>query len=135
MDESAIAAQVAQNIQQEVHVPAPVSTADATPGPSAFDSNIALNDPALGLQLADYFNLGRLELYNEEYQRQMRSVYQWAAETVQSTDLDKVMMAVRALENELGATWAPDRLQRLAKFIRLKQQSQVLSMQMESLRG
>lgn len=135
MDEQTIAARVAQNIKTEPHIPAPAPTTPAEPLPSAFDSNVALNDPALGLQLADYFDLGRLEIHNEEFQRQMRSVYQWAAEIAQSTELDKVMSVVRVLENELGATWASDRLQRLAKWVKLNQQAKVLSLQLEALRG
>lgn len=131
MDEQTVAAQVAQNIHKEEHIPAPIVAEE--PQPSAFDSNVALNDPTFAVQLQDYFDIPRVERYNEVTQQQLREVYGWAAERAGSTDLDKVLPIVRALENELGATFTTDKLQRLAKFVKLQKQSAVLRAQMESI--
>jgi len=131
MDENQIVAQVAQNIKTEVHIPAPEAPPDNSP--SAFDSNVALNDPTFALRLQDYFDVPRIERYNEHTQRQLRDIYEWAAQKAGSTDLDQVLPIIRMLENELGATFTTDKLQRLAKFIRLQKQAEVLRMQQEQL--
>lgn len=133
MDESIIAANLAAKIQTETHVPAPV--VEETPQPSAFESNIELNDPAIGMQLTDYFDVGRIDRFNEVTQRQLRSVYQWAAERANSTELANVLNVIRNVELELGATFAPDRLARLAKFVQLNRQSEAIRIQQESLYG
>jgi hypothetical protein len=131
MNETEIAAQVAQNIPKEEHIPAPI--VEEKPQPSAFDSNVALEDPTFALRLQDYFDVPRIERYNEETQKQLRSVYEWAAQRAGSADLNEVLPIIRMLENELGATFTTDKLQRLAKFIKLQKQSEVLRIQQEAL--
>lgn len=133
MDESIIAANLAAKIQTDTHVPAPV--VEEGPQPSAFETNIELNDPAIGMQLTDYFDVGRIDRFNEVTQRQLRSVYQWAAERANSTELANVLNVIRNVELELGATFAPDRLARLAKFVQLNRQSEAIRIQQESLYG
>lgn len=132
-NETHIAAQVAKNIKVEEHIPAPVVKED--PQPSAFQSNIELNDPTMALRLQDYFDVPRVERYNEHTQRQLRDIYEWAAQKANSTELDQVLPIIRMLENELGATFTSDKLQRLAKFIKLQKQSEVLRLQQEALYG
>lgn len=131
MDESIIAANLAAKIQTETHIPAPV--VEEAPQPSAFETNIELNDPAIGMQLTDYFDVGRIDRFNEVTQRQLRSVYQWAAERAGTTELANVLDVIRNVELELGATFAPDRLARLAKFVQLNKQSEAIRIQQESL--
>lgn len=133
MDETKIAEQVAQNIPKEEHIPAPEIKEE--PQPSAFESNVELNDPAISLKLADYFMLSRSERFNELTQRDMREVYRWCAEQVQSTELDKVLPMVRLLEAEIGATFKEDKLRRLARFVHLKKQSDVINAQLGALRA
>ena len=131
MDESIIAANLAAKIQTDTHVPAPV--VEEGPQPSAFETNIELNDPAIGMQLTDYFDVGRIDRFNEVTQRQLRSVYQWATERAGTTELANVLNVIRSVELELGATFAPDRLARLAKFVQLNKQSEAIRIQQESL--
>lgn len=133
MTEDQIAAQVAKNIPKEEHIPAPVVAEE--PQPSAFESNIELNDPSISLELVDYFNIGRIDRFNEETQRQLRSVYRWAAEHAQSTELDKILPLIRQVEMELGVTFADDKLARLSRFVHLQKQSEVLRAQMGALYG
>lgn len=131
MDEAQIAASLAAKIQTEEHIPAPV--VEEEPQPSAFETSIELNDPAIGMQLTDYFDVGRIDRFNEVTQRQLRSVYQWAAERAGTTELANVLDVIRNVELELGATFAPDRLARLAKFVQLNKQSEAIRIQQESL--
>jgi len=133
MDEQTIAAQQAAKIQTDVHIPAPV--VEEPLQPSAFETNIELNDPAIGMQLTDYFDIGRIDRFNEVTQRQLRGVYQWAAEKAGSAELANVLQVVRSVEMELGITYAPDRLVRIAKFVQLNKQSEVLRLQQEALYG
>lgn len=133
MDESIIAANLAAKIETNIHIPAPV--VDEAPQPSAFETNIELNDPAIGMQLTDYFDIGRIDRFNEVTQRQLRNVYQWAAEKAGSIELANVLQIIRSVEMELGITYAPDRLVRIAKFVQLNKQSEVLRLQQEALYG
>lgn len=133
MDEQTIAAQQAAKIQTDIHVPAPI--VPETPQPSAFESNIELHDPAIGMQLTDYFDVGRIDRFSEVTQRQLRTVYQWAAERAGTTELANVLHVIRSVELELGATFVPDRLARLAKFVQLNRQSEAIRIQQDSLYG
>lgn len=131
MTEEQIAAQVAQNIKAEEHIPAPEVKEE--PQPSAFQSNIELNNPLMAMQLADYFDLARIDRYNEHTQAELRTVYEWAAKKAQSAEMEDVLLVLRSLENELGATFTTDKLQRLCKFIKLQKQAEVLRLQQEAL--
>lgn len=133
MSEDIIAANLAAKIETNTHVPAPV--VEEAPQPSAFETNIELNDPAIGMQLTDYFDIGRIDRFNEVTQRQLRGVYQWAAEKAGSAELANVLQVVRSVEMELGITYAPDRLVRIAKFVQLNKQSEALRIQQEALYG
>lgn len=131
MNEDIIAANLAAKIETNTHVPAPA--VEEAPQPSAFETNIELNDPAIGMQLTDYFDIGRIDRFNEVTQRQLRGVYQWAAEKAGSAELANVLQVVRSVEMELGITYAPDRLVRIAKFVQLNKQSEALRIQQEAL--
>jgi hypothetical protein len=135
MNEEQIANKVSQNIQTETHIPGPYETGELKPetGESAFDSNVELNLVSPGQQLVDYFEISRIDIYNEHTQRQLRDVYTWAAEKAQSTEMDKILTVIRSLEMELGATYTTDKLQRIAKFIKLQKQAEVLRLQQEAL--
>jgi hypothetical protein len=131
MDENIIAANLAAKIETNTHIPAP--TVVEAPQPSALESNIELNDPAIGMQLTDYFDIGRIDRFNEVTQRQLRGVYEWAAQKAGTTDLAGVLQVIRTVEMELGLTYTPDRLVRVAKFVQLNKQSEALRIQMDSL--
>lgn len=133
MNENEIASQVAKAIPKETHVPAPV-VPDA-PQPSAFDSNIPIESAAVSTVVLDHFDIGRVDRYSEDTQRRLREIYQWAAETAQSQDPNSVLEVIRAAEIELGIGFAPDRLIRLAKFVKLKRQSQLINTQLGALYG
>lgn len=133
MDENKIAAQVAQNIPKEEHIPAPNIVEQ--PQPSAFDSNVPIETAAISTAVLDYFDIGRVEKYSEDTQRRLRDIYQWAAETAQSQDPNAVLQTIRAVELELGISFAPDRLIRLAKFVKLKRQSNLINTQLGALYG
>lgn len=133
MNEEQIAQKIADNRPVEKHIPAPI--VDEGPQPSAFETSVELNDPAISMRLADYFDITPISRHNDTTQRQLRTVYQWAAELAQSTELDKVLPIVRQLENELGATFMPDKLARLAKFVHLKKQQTVIEAQIGGLSG
>lgn len=131
MDEQQIAKTVAQNIPIEEHIPAPVI--EEKPQPSAFETNIELTDPAISLQLADYFDLERLDRHNELTQKDMREVFRWAAEQAQSTDLNEVLKQIRVAEAQLGLTWKQGRLQKLAKYVHLDKQAQTIRLMQQGV--
>lgn len=136
MDETEIASRVAQNIPRDTPVETTAS-ANAAEGASTtpIDPNIALGDLGILTRVQDYFDIPRLDRYNEQTQKQLREVYSWAADLAHSVELDKVLPVIRSLENELGVTFRQDKLQRLAKFVHLKKQSTVLQHQMDALHG
>lgn len=136
MQETEIAAKVAQNI--------PKPTPPTAPEPDVPQKNDveedkgyvpSLDDTQLNKYLTDYFDVTGNRVYDDQTQAQIRLIQQWAYDTAGTTDHVKAMQAIQSLESELGAVYRKDRLERLAKFIRLKQQSQILSMQMEAVKG
>lgn len=134
MDESQIAAQVAKNIPREAPVE-PTPVVDEVPQPSAFETNVELNDPAIGMELADYFEVSKVDRFTEEAQRDLRSLYRWAAERAGSADKASVLQQLRVLEMELGLVYKPGRLQKLARWVSLDKQAEALRVEKEMLRG
>jgi len=133
MDEAAIQAKVAKNIPQEPVQEAPTAT-EETPKESAFDSNVELNIANEGMEFFDYFAVSRIDRWSEESQRQLREVYRWASNRVQSNDANDVLGQILMLENELGTTHKPNRLHRLARWVELEKQTSMLRAQQEMIR-
>lgn len=133
MTEQEIAARVAQNIpRDEPAPPAEAPVVASVPEEKGYVSN--MDSSQFNLLLADYFNVSGVDKYSEEVKASIRSVQNWAYETSGSEDSEKALYAIRVLENELGSSFKPDRLARLAKFIRLKKQSEVLSLQLQAVK-
>jgi len=131
MDEQQIAQNLQANIKTEAHIPAPII--EDSPQPSAFETNIELTDPAISTQLADYFDLARLDRHNELTQKDLREVFRWAAEQAQSTDLNEVLQQIRAAEAQLGLTWKQGRLQKLARYVNLDRQAQTIRLMQQGV--
>lgn len=133
MDEAKIVQQVAQNIPKDEPVVEEKVTTPTEPQPSAFETNIELTDPAIGLRLADYLDVSRIDRFSQERQAQMRSLYRWGAEKAQSAELGDVLQKIQTLEVELGVRYKPDRLSTLARWVRLDEQASSLRKEMEAI--
>lgn len=134
MDEQTIAQKVAQNIPR----PAPEPTSDVPQEPSQPDETgyvQKLDDTQFNSYLYDYFEIQGISKYDDGTKSQVNLVQRWAYDTAQTTDHVKALQAIQALENELGTTFRTDKLQRLARFIELKQKSTILQMQMDAVKG
>lgn len=129
MDEATIAQQVAQNIPQEpVAVTEPVATDTSEPEPFHWNGEI---DNATFLHLADTFGLDRISRHHEATQNQLRAIYRYAVETLQTTDLNLILGKISEMENGLGIAYKSDRMQRLARWVDLERQTQILRRQQE----
>ena len=135
MDENKIVAIVAENIPKDEPVAEPKPTAPTVPQPSAFETNVELNDPAIGLRLADYLDVTKVDRFSEERQQQMRLLYRWGAEQAKSTDTGEVLNKIRILETELGVRYKPDRLSALSRWVKLRQQADSLRKEMDFISG
>jgi len=136
--ETQIVAKLAQNIPRETPEPTKESNTPTTPEApalSAFETNIELNDPAISLQIADFFDISKTDRMSEERQRQLRNIYRFAAEKVGSTEKSRVLNYLSLLENELGTTFKPGRLDHISKFVKLKQQSESIQRELEAYGG
>lgn len=133
MDENKIVAELAKSLPENQPKPEPVEKKPETPQPSAFESNVELNDPAIGLELADFFGVGRVERFSEERQQQLRNLYRWAAEKAGSSDKIAVMDKLRTLEMELGVGYKQNRLDTLARWVKLDRQAETIRREKEFL--
>lgn len=129
MDEAQIAQQVAKNIPQEPVV-ATEPIAEPITEPQPFHWNGELDNAAF-LHLADVFGLDRISRHHEATQNQLRSIYRYAAETLQTTDIDLILGKIAEMEVGLGVAYKPDRMQRLARWVQLERQTQILRRQQE----
>lgn len=135
MDEQKIAAEVAKRIpRDEPPTPEPVGADSPVGEPEEKGYVSRLDSGQFNSLLEDYFDVSKMDRYNDDVKSSIRSIQNWAYETTNSEDHEKALYAIRSLENEVGATFKPDRLARLAKFIRLKQQSKVLDIQLEAVK-
>lgn len=129
MNETQISQQVAQNIPQEPVVDSePVVEQTTEPQPFHWNGEI---DNSTFLHLADVFGLDRVSRHHEATQHQLRSIYRYAAETLQTTDLDLILGQISEMETGLGIAYKPDRMQRLARWVELEKQTQILRRQQE----
>lgn len=132
MNENQIAAQVAKNIPtDEPAAQAPETKKEEKPGLSAFETSVELNDPAIGLEIADYFSLTKMDRWNEERQQQLRALYRWGAERASSVEKGDVLEQLALLERELGVMYKPDRLSTMSRWVKLDRQSKALQKEME----
>lgn len=129
MDEAQIAQQVAQNIPQEP-VSAPATVADDTPEPQPFHWNGEIDNNTF-LYLADTFGLDRISRHTEATQNQLKSIYRYVVESLQTTDLQLILGKLGEMERQLGIIYKPDRMQRLARWVDLERQTQILRRQQE----
>jgi len=133
MDEQKIAEQVAQNIKTEEHIPAPEPKPEPTL--NAFEVSVELNDPAISLQIADYFGITSTDRFNSEVQGQLRALYRWGAERAGSTDRGEVLQQLALLERELGVTFKPERLSTMSRWVKLDKQAEAIRKEKEVLSG
>lgn len=75
--------------------------------------------------------MDRVSRHHEATQNQLRSIYRYAAETLQTTDLDLILGQISEMETGLGIAYKPDRMQRLARWVELEKQTQILRRQQE----
>lgn len=135
MDENQIAAEVAQNIPKEQTVDSATETVTKTQDGDAFKTHIDLTSPDTGVRLAEFLGVGRMAVYSEETQRDMKEVYRWASEKMESNDIGDVLGIIGSLEMELGIKWEKNRLQKMAHWVRLHNQAESLRKQMGYLSG
>lgn len=129
MDETQIAQQVAQNIPQEpVVVSEPVVEQPAEPQPFHWNGEI---DNSTFMHLADTFGLDRISRHQENTQNELRSIYRYVAESLQTTDLNLILGKISEMEMGLGIAYREDRMQRLARWVALEKQTQILRRQQE----
>jgi hypothetical protein len=133
MDEQTIATKVAQNIKTEVHVPAPETKPE--PQLNAFETNVELNDPAISMQIADYFGLSSTDRFNSEVQGQLRALYRWGAERAGTMDRADVLQQLSLLERELGVSYKPERLSTMSRWVKLDKQADAIRKEKEVLGG
>lgn len=129
MDEQTIAQQVARNIPQEpVTVSEPV--VEQAPDPQPFHWNGEIENSTF-LHLADVLGLDRITRHHEATQNQLRSIYRYAVETLQTTDMELILGKISEMETGLGIAYKPDRMQRLARWVDLEKRTQILRRQQE----
>lgn len=135
MDESQVAAQVAQNIPKEE---TPIETPLDAPEPDSGEVSktpIYINDPVMEMRLLDYFAVGRTEKYSERTQTQLRNIMEWAATESQSTDYGSIVSMVNALERQLGLALKPNRLGLLYRYIVLNREATQIQKEMRTIGG
>lgn len=129
MDESQIAAQLASTIPTE---PVEAPRIEEAPNTDISHSNGELNTND-HMILADFFGLNRTEMWSDDKQRQVREVYRFASEIAGTNELSKVIDIVRQMELQLGITMKSNKLFRLARFVELKRQSNLINAQMQGV--
>lgn len=130
MNEQQIAQKVAQNIPQEPVASEPTVEATEAPAEQPFSWNGEIDTNSFMI-LADAFNLDRISRHTEATQLQMRAIYRYAAESVKSTDVNLILGKISEMENQLGIGWRSDKMQRLARWVHLEKQTEVLRRQQE----
>lgn len=132
MNESEIASMLAKNIHREEHVESPIE--EPSVQDDAFKYNMEI-EPAQTQYVADYFGLDTIARRTESNIISIREIYRWAANIAKSQEPADVMETIRKVEMEIGTIHKPDRLNKLARFVHLHNQSRVIRAQMGEFYG
>jgi hypothetical protein len=79
------------------------------------------------LQLLDYLQVPSQERHNPIVEDYIRTVYQWARDNAGEGDINQLMRVISEQEMHMGSKLKPDRLRRLAEYVKISKIRQGLA--------
>lgn len=86
-------------------------------------------------QLLDYLRVPTQERHDPIIDDYIRTVYDWARDNAQSGDFNQLLRVISEQEMHMGSKLKPDRLRRLAEYVKINRLRQSLSAREQALYG
>lgn len=124
MDEAEIAAALAAKANPDptpdVETPQePEKPAEPKNEDESFHDNLPLENTLEKMQLLDYFQVPQISRHSAEVQTWMNTVIEWARGEAGSREYTDVLRVINDQERIMGSKLKPDRLSRLAQYVKI----------------
>src|ERR1035438_8206623 len=121
MTEQEITQQLASRTTPEpvVDVTYPAPPTDAPNVDSNFADTLLPEEKMTQQQLLDYLGVPMAQRHDPIIENYMNSVYTWARDNAKSGDMTQLLRVISEQEQHLGSVLKPDRLRRLAEYVKI----------------
>lgn len=86
-------------------------------------------------QLLDYLNVPSAERHDPIIDDYIRTIYDWARDNAQSSDFNQLLRVISEQEMHMGSKLKPNRLQKLAEYVKISKIRQSLAARERALYG
>lgn len=86
-------------------------------------------------ELLDYLQVPMQERHSPIVDDYVRTIYDWARDNAQSKDLNQLLRIINEQEQHMGSKLKPDRLRRLAEYVKISKIRQSLAAREQALYG
>lgn len=86
-------------------------------------------------ELLDYLQVPTQERHSPMVEDYIRTVYQWARDNAQTGDINQLLRIINEQEQHMGSKLKPDRLRRLAEYIKISKIRHSLAAREQALYG
>lgn len=86
-------------------------------------------------ELLDYLQVPSQERHSPIVDDYIRTIYEWARDNSQSRDINQLLRVINEQEQHMGSKLKPDRLKRLAEYVKISRIRQSLAAREQALYG
>jgi len=86
-------------------------------------------------ELLDYLQIPTHQRHDPVVEDYIKTVYQWARDNAQSGDINQLLRVISEQEMHMGSKLKPDRLKRLAEYVKISKIRQGLAIRERALYG
>jgi hypothetical protein len=86
-------------------------------------------------EILDYLQIPMAERHSPIIDDYIHTIYEWARENAQSSDVNQLLRVINEQEMHLGSKLKPDRLRRLAEYVKINKLRQSLAAREQALYG
>jgi hypothetical protein len=133
MNESQIAAQLAASVAEPI--PAPTVTPTEPVDPPNYVDKMLPEEHYTAQRLLDFLQVGTEVRHNPEVDNYIQTIYQWARDQAGTDDYYQILRVIQEQEMHMGSHLKPQRLQRLAEYVKISKLRQQLAVREREIYG
>lgn len=116
MNEQEIAAELARRIEEPIVPAAPIVTSSE---PQNFVDKLLPEEQMTAMQIMDYLQIPTASRHDPMVDDYVRTVYEWARDNAGTGDMAQLIRVISEQEMHMGSKLKPNRLQRLAEYVKI----------------
>lgn len=116
--EEQIAAELARRVEEPVTPDVP--TAPLIPAePQNFLDKLLPEEQMTAMKIMDYLSVPTIARHDMMVDDYVKTVYEWARDNAGSSDMSQLIRVISEQEQHMGSKLKPDRLRRLAEYVKI----------------